>query len=149
MQSLSDILSSARSRFVCPSSSLLASCLPAALLFAGENVYCAEVERVVASHPSVALGAVYGVPDPSGQFGELVKAVVQLRPGCTLDKRALVAHCAESLARYKLPALVDFVASIPLTGSGKVAEALPRQADARGIRLAAPVRTALIGSLIL
>ena len=44
------------------------------ILFAGENVYSAEVERVVMSHPAVALGAVYGVPDPSGQFGELVKA---------------------------------------------------------------------------
>ena len=39
------------------------------ILFAGENVYSAEVERVVASHAAVHLAAVYGVPDPSGQFG--------------------------------------------------------------------------------
>ena len=51
------------------------------ILFAGENVYSAEVERVVASHAAVHLAAVYGVPDPSGQFGELVKAVVQLKDG--------------------------------------------------------------------
>ena len=50
------------------------------ILFAGENVYSAEVERVIYEHPAVEMAAVFGVPDPSGQFGELVKAVVQVTP---------------------------------------------------------------------
>ncbi|MGB0801302.1 MAG: AMP-binding enzyme, partial [Ilumatobacteraceae bacterium] len=100
-----------------------------------------HAELVARRVEGLALGAVYGVPDPSGQFGELVKAVVQLRPGCSLDKRGLVAHCAESLARYKLPALVDFVTSIPLTGSGKVAKAQIKAADAAAREVAQPART--------
>ena len=48
------------------------------------------------------MAAVFGVPDPGGQFGELVKAVVQLEPGAMLQQRELTAFCAKSLARYKL-----------------------------------------------
>ena len=92
-------------------------------------VYSAEVERVVASHAAVHLAAVYGVPDPSGQFGELVKAVVQLKDGAALTRRELQTHCASHLARYKVPAVVEFVALIPLTGSGKVHKSVLKERE--------------------
>ena len=102
------------------------------ILFAGENVYAAEVERVLYEHPSVQMAAVFGVPDPGGQFGELVKAVVQLKPGIMLLQRELTAFCARSLARYKLPAMVEFIDAMPLTGSGKIYKSALRTAAAAG-----------------
>ena len=88
------------------------------ILFAGENVYPMEVERVIYEHPAVDVAAVIGIPDKT--YGELVKAVVQLKEDCALTKEQLSAHCEASLARFKVPAVIDFVSRIPMTGSGKV-----------------------------
>ena len=116
------------------------------ILFAGENVYSAEVERVVASHAAVHLAAVYGVPDPSGQFGELVKAVVQLKDGAALTRRELQTHCASHLARYKVPAVVEFVALIPLTGSGKVHKSVLKERETQLKPAAAAAVVAVVPS---
>jgi long-chain acyl-CoA synthetase len=84
----------------------------------GENVYSAEVEAALMSHPGVAACAVIGVP--SSQWGEAVHAVVMLRPEVTADAHALREHCRTRLAGYKCPKSFDFVDSLPLSAAGKV-----------------------------
>jgi long-chain acyl-CoA synthetase len=88
------------------------------ILTAGFNVYPAEIERVLCMHPAVALAAVGSVPDEAK--GELAKAYVVLKPGAEVSRAALVAHCREHLAAYKVPRGIQFVASVPLTSSGKM-----------------------------
>jgi len=86
----------------------------------GENIYSAEIENVLSTHPAVAGVAVIGVPD--ARWGECVKAIVIVREGHAADEQALIAHCRELLAGYKVPKSVDFVASFPLVPSGKVSK---------------------------
>ncbi len=84
----------------------------------GVNIYPAEVEAVLHSHPAVVDAAVIGVPDD--QWGESVKAVVQLRPGMNATADELVAFCSERLAGYKKPRSVDFVDELPRDAAGKL-----------------------------
>jgi o-succinylbenzoate---CoA ligase len=84
----------------------------------GENVLPAEVEEVLLRHPDVADAAAIGRADPEWQ--EAVEAVVVLREGAATDAAALRDHCAESLARYKVPKRFEFVAELPRTPSGKL-----------------------------
>jgi acyl-CoA synthetase (AMP-forming)/AMP-acid ligase II len=82
----------------------------------GENVYPAEVENVLFSHPAVGDAAVIGVPD--AHWGEALKAVVVLQNPTT--EAELIAYCRERIAHYKVPKSVDFVESLPRNPSGKV-----------------------------
>ncbi len=91
----------------------------------GENVYSAEVEAALRSHPAVADAAVIGLPDE--RWGEAVHAVVVLRPGIHLDAIALRDHCRTQLAGYKCPRSVSFMAALPLSASGKVLKTVLRQ----------------------
>jgi O-succinylbenzoic acid--CoA ligase len=85
----------------------------------GENVAPAEVEAVLEAHPQVLEAAVIGRAD--AQWGEVVTAIVVTRPGAALDSEALRAHCAMSLAPYKLPKHIVLVAEpLPRTHSGKL-----------------------------
>ena len=84
----------------------------------GENVYPAEVERVLVRHPSVAEVVVIGVPHP--RWGETVKAIVVAAPGAVPDTDELIAFCREDLARYKCPTSVDVVDALPRNASGKI-----------------------------
>ena len=84
----------------------------------GENVMPAEVEAVLIAHPAVADAAVVGRPDPEWQ--EAVCALIVCREGEEPSEEQLRAHCAESLAPFKVPKRVDFVTSLPRTASGKL-----------------------------
>jgi fatty-acyl-CoA synthase len=84
----------------------------------GENVYPAEVEGVLYSHPDVADVAVIGLPDE--RWGEAVTAVVVLTPGATLTLEELRTYAAEQLARYKLPSRLEVVDILPRNPAGKV-----------------------------
>ena len=84
----------------------------------GENVYSAEVENALASHPAVALCAVIGVPDD--KWGERVHAVVLLRPGARAGEEELRAHCKGLIAGYKAPRTVELRDALPISGAGKI-----------------------------
>ena len=86
----------------------------------GENIYSAEIENVLSTHPAVAAVAVIGVPD--ARWGESVKALVIRRPGTQADEAALIAHCRQQLAAYKIPKSIEFMESFPLVPSGKVSK---------------------------
>ncbi len=96
------------------------------ILVSGFNVYPNEVEQVVALHPLVMEAAAIGVPDEAS--GEAVKLyVVRKDPALTVE--ALIAHCRESLAAYKVPRLVEFLDELPKSNVGKV---LRRELRERG-----------------
>jgi O-succinylbenzoic acid--CoA ligase len=84
----------------------------------GENVLPAEVEEVLLRHPSVADAAAIGRADPEWQ--EAVTAVVVLRNGADATPDELRSHCAETLARFKVPKQFEFVSELPRTASGKL-----------------------------
>ncbi|MER6949188.1 long-chain fatty acid--CoA ligase [Nonomuraea sp. NPDC000554] len=84
----------------------------------GENVYPAEVEKVMSEHPAVAEVAVIGVPD--AKWGEVGRAFVVRRPGADVTGDELRDFLLGRLARYKIPRYVDVVDDLPRTGSGKL-----------------------------
>lgn len=85
----------------------------------GENVYSAETEDAIYSHPAVAECAVIGVPDDT--WGERVHAIVRLKPGMTATAHDLIAHTHTRIANYKCPRSVDFREEpLPLSGAGKI-----------------------------
>ena len=84
----------------------------------GENVYPAEVESVLYSHPAVAEVAIVGLPD--AKWGEAVTAVIATAPGETVTLEELREFAADRLARYKLPLRLEFVDALPRNPSGKV-----------------------------
>jgi acyl-CoA synthetase (AMP-forming)/AMP-acid ligase II len=86
----------------------------------GENIYSAEIENVLSTHPGVAAVAVIGVPDE--RWGEAVKAIVIPRAGFIVSAADLIAHCRGKLSGYKVPKSVDFAQSFPLVPSGKVSK---------------------------
>jgi acyl-CoA synthetase (AMP-forming)/AMP-acid ligase II len=92
----------------------------------GFNVFSAEVEQVVGGHPSVEDCAVVGVPD--AKWGEAVKAVVQLKPGHSLDPEELINLVRSTLGSVHAPKSVDFVAQLPRSANGKVLKRDVRQA---------------------
>jgi acyl-CoA synthetase (AMP-forming)/AMP-acid ligase II len=83
-----------------------------------ENVYPAEIEAVLASHPDLVEVAVIGVPDV--KWGESVKACVVKRKGSTLSAEGLIDWCGDKLAGYKRPRSVDFLDALPRNASGKM-----------------------------
>jgi len=92
----------------------------------GENVYPAEIENVLMSHPDVADVAVVGVPDD--KWGEAVKAVVVRRERSDVSEAALTAFARERLAGYKCPKSIDFVAGpLPRNPSGKLLKRILRE----------------------
>jgi acyl-CoA synthetase (AMP-forming)/AMP-acid ligase II len=88
------------------------------IISGGENVYPAEVERVLRQYPDVAEVAVIGVPDE--RWGETVKAVVVPAEGAAPDEAALIAFTRDRLAHYKCPTSVSVVSALPRNATGKV-----------------------------
>jgi acyl-CoA synthetase (AMP-forming)/AMP-acid ligase II len=88
------------------------------IISGGENVYPAEIERVLAEHPAVADVAVIGVPDD--RWGEVPKAVVVAAAGQTVDEAGLLSFCREQLASYKCPKSVDVLDELPRNATGKI-----------------------------
>ena len=85
----------------------------------GENIYCAEVERVLADHPAVRDCIVYGVPDE--RLGERLAAHIVVAQNAGLSEDAIKAHCRDHLAIYKVPRIVVLShVPLPRTASGKV-----------------------------
>jgi long-chain acyl-CoA synthetase len=84
----------------------------------GFKVFPAEIERVVAAHPSVALVAVGGAPDEIK--GEIAIAYVVLKADAAADEESILALCRRELAAYKIPRRVRFVADLPKTSTGKI-----------------------------
>jgi len=92
----------------------------------GENVYSGEVEAVIFDYPAVREVAVFGIPDP--QWGELVAACVVPKPAMNITAEALIGHCRERLANYKVPRHLEFSdTDLPKNGSGKVLKRLLRE----------------------
>ncbi|WP_034387461.1 AMP-binding protein [Comamonas composti] len=88
------------------------------IISGGFNIYPQEIEQVLWSHPSVEDCAVIGVPDED--WGEAVKAVVELKPGASATEQELVALCKSRLGSLKSPKSLDFVATLPRSPNGKV-----------------------------
>jgi long-chain acyl-CoA synthetase len=91
------------------------------IITGGVNVYPAEIEGVLLGHPAVRDVGVIGIPD--NDWGEQVKAVVQLKSGIDptdVLAEELLAYCREHLASYKCPRTVDFRTKLPRTEAGKL-----------------------------
>jgi long-chain acyl-CoA synthetase len=95
----------------------------------GFKVFPAEIERVVAAHPSVALVAVGSAPDEIK--GEIAKAYVVLKPGAAADAEGILALCRKELAAYKIPRAIVFVPDLPKTSTGKIMRRELRKLEAQ------------------
>ena len=84
----------------------------------GYNVYPRDVEEVLYEHPKVKTAAAIGVPDE--YRGEKVKAYIVLKEGKTATEEEIIKFCEEKIAKFKVPKLVEFRESLPMTSVGKV-----------------------------
>ena len=84
----------------------------------GENVYPAEIEKVLYQHPAVHMCAVIGLPD--SKWGEVGKACVVLKPGQSTTEDELLKFMTERLAKYKVPKSVTFMDALPISAAGKI-----------------------------
>ena len=97
------------------------------IISGGVNIYPAEIEAVLTAHAAVHDVAVIGIPN--AEFGEEVKALVELTPGHTASEELqaqLLAHCRQTLAGYKVPRSIEFKTALPRTESGKLQKRLLR-----------------------
>jgi O-succinylbenzoic acid--CoA ligase len=88
------------------------------IISGGENVYPAEIEAVLLSHPAIAEAGVTGAED--ARWGQVPVAYIALRAGETLTEIEVKEFCAARLARYKIPAQVKFVEALPRNAAGKL-----------------------------
>jgi len=84
----------------------------------GENISSLEVEKILLSHPAVLEVAIIPVPDQV--WGEVPEALVVLKPGMQAGASELIEHCRARLAHYKCPRSIEYLESLPRTGTGKV-----------------------------
>lgn len=95
------------------------------IISGAENIYPAEIEDVLYTHPKIAEVAVIGVPDE--KWGEAVLAVIVPKQGQTLTEEEVIVFCKDNLAGYKKPKLVRFLEALPRTASMKVQKHVLRQ----------------------
>lgn len=84
----------------------------------GENVYPAEIERVLLENPKILDVAVYGAPDE--KWGEVGKANIVLKNGMKMEEQEVKEFLDGRIARYKIPKYVEFVKELPKTAAGKI-----------------------------
>src|SRR6202522_2312260 len=84
----------------------------------GENISSLELEKAILAHPAVLEAGVIPVPDE--KWGEVPKALVVLKPKATASESELIEFCRARLSHYKCPRSVEFVDSLPKTGTGKI-----------------------------
>jgi fatty-acyl-CoA synthase len=97
------------------------------IISGGENIYPAEVERVLLEHPDIVECGVIGRSDP--RWDEVPVAYVIRRKGCSVEAEDLKAHVLTQLARFKVPRDIVFVDDLPRTALGKVQHFMLRQFD--------------------
>ena len=95
------------------------------IITGGVNVYPREVEDVLLMHPAVQDAAVFGIPDD--EFGESVKAAIELVDGAQASERALIDFCRERIAHLKCPQSVDFHPNLPRHQTGKLYKELLKE----------------------
>ncbi|WP_064076123.1 AMP-binding protein [Prescottella equi] len=88
------------------------------IISGGENIYSIQVEEAIGAHPAVLECAVIGIPDD--EWGEVVKAVVVLKPGHTATEQEIIDTAKRNLASYQKPRSVDFVDALPKAPTGKI-----------------------------
>ncbi|MFH0975450.1 MAG: class I adenylate-forming enzyme family protein [Spirochaetota bacterium] len=88
------------------------------IITGGENVYPAEVEKVLHSHPAIKESCVIGTPHPT--WGEAVTAVVVLNNGAKLEPAEVTEYCKGKIGGYKVPRVVYIVPSLPRNAAGKI-----------------------------
>jgi fatty-acyl-CoA synthase len=84
----------------------------------GENIYPAEIEKVLYQHPAVHMCAVIGLPD--ARWGEVGKACVVLKPNQTTMEEELIEFMTDRLAKYKVPKSVSLMQALPISAAGKI-----------------------------
>jgi acyl-CoA synthetase (AMP-forming)/AMP-acid ligase II len=84
----------------------------------GEKVFPLEVEEIIQAHPKIDTVTVIGVPDK--QWGSVVRAVIQLTPGETMEANDVMDYCRDKMAGYKIPRSVVFIDETPISPVGKV-----------------------------
>ena len=94
------------------------------IISGGENVSSLEVEDALYRHPDVLAAAVVAQPDP--RWGESPRAYVELKPGAATTAQALIAHCRQYLAGFKVPKAIEF-GELPKTSTGKIQKFLLRE----------------------
>lgn len=84
----------------------------------GENVYPAEVEQVIFQLLAVADAAVIGIPDE--KWGESGLAIIVVKPGEQINAETIISHCAQNLAKFKVPVAVEYIDELPRNAAGKI-----------------------------
>jgi len=102
------------------------------IISGGENIYCAEVENAIASHPAVLEVAVIGRPDE--RWGQVPVAVVNVAPGTELDLAGLQEFLSGRIASYKVPKDLTVIEALPRNAGGKILKGKLRELVTEGVR---------------
>jgi acyl-CoA synthetase (AMP-forming)/AMP-acid ligase II len=95
------------------------------IISGAENIYPAEIEAVLMTHPAIAEAAVIGIPHES--WGESVKAIIVMKEGAQATTDEIVDFCRKHLAGYKIPRSVDFADALPRNPTGKILKTVLRE----------------------
>lgn len=103
------------------------------LIRGGENVYPAEIEEFLITHPNISQAQVFGLPDP--KYGEEVAVWIILQSGAKMTEDELRDWCKGKIAHYKVPRYVCFVKEMPMTVTGKPQKFIMREQMIKSLEL--------------